>query len=356
MESKQPWFNPFSWSRTSLDLSDTGSTQIYMILTPPPSNTLILITQHTSRPLAAPIVARLRDSSTLIRTSADPSFLLYALLDCIVDHSVLLIRSYQARMAELEAAVFQKARSGYTRDLQFLRGEIQGIRIAVAPLRGVVAQLRMTRQGVKVGTPTAGEEEEEGVDGLWKSSEGMQTEGELGIGAAEKTGLGFAFALTAGTFGTDSLFAAAGAAQMLGPDLVSPLSKLFFGDVLDHISTVLDVVDMLERSAGDLIDLIFNTIATQTNDNMRILAIVSIIFLPCTFLTGFYGMNIPPEAFPELEVAGGTRTVWIILAATTMLTLLVFWMMGMLECECCYASGEMMRRRKRAKAMERGWR
>lgn len=405
------FWDPRTWVQPpTADLSDTASTQVYLILTPPPENTVILFCQHTSRPLAAPIVARLRNPSTILRSSSDPSFLLYAILDCIVDHSVLLVRSYQGRMAELEAAVFKHALSLYTKDLQFLRGEIQGIRIAVSPLRGVVAQLRSVRPpgsglsrgktvkstkgvltkkdsladaaslagsagrgrqtkstlernksgGVVSMAEGTGESDAEGDGEGADDDEDWDEDDEVPVATnAPATGLGFAFALTAGTFGDDSIGEAAGAAMMLGPDLITPLTKLFFGDVLDHISTVLDVVDLLERSAGDLIDLIFNTIATNTNDNMvrerqcgwadrsnhvlfethnrspslqRVLAVVSIIFLPCTFLTGFFGMNIVD--FPELEITGGSRTVWIMFLAITVGTLIVFGIFGMLDCEC----------------------
>ncbi|KAI9032482.1 cora-like Mg2+ transporter protein-domain-containing protein [Hyaloraphidium curvatum] len=138
---------------------------------------------------------------------------------------------------------------------------------------------------------------------------------------------------------------------MLGPDLVSPLSKLFLGDVLDHLSTVLDVVDLLERSAGDLIDLIFNTIATNTNDNMRILAIVSVVFVPCTFLTGFFGQNL--VYFPELEIPGGSQTIWLVCAGIMLFTLVLLGVMGMLDCECCYAKSVQLRRRRLKRGPEK---
>lgn len=69
-------------------------------------------------------------------------------------------------------------------------------------------------------------------------------------GRGASKGLGFAFAVSAGAFSTESVEKGVGAAQMLGPDLISPLSKLYLGDALDYIWTVLDVVDLLERSRG----------------------------------------------------------------------------------------------------------
>ncbi len=49
------------------------------------------------------------------------------------------------------------------------------------------------------------------------------------------------------------------------------------------------------------IDLHFSAIANQTNENMRILAIITAIFAPLTLLTGVYGMNF--EFIPGSKVS-----------------------------------------------------
>ncbi|CAG8805191.1 2767_t:CDS:2, partial [Dentiscutata erythropus] len=57
--------------------------------------------------------------------------------------------------------------------------------------------------------------------------------------------------------------------------LITPLAKVYFSDVS-----------------------IFNLIAYETNENMKLLALLSLIFLPMTFIAGYYGMNF--EVFPDL--------------------------------------------------------
>lgn len=61
---------------------------------------------------------------------------------------------------------------------------------------------------------------------------------------------------------------------------------MYLSDVLDHISTIVEDMETLAVDARDLIDLVFNTIAHQNNNSMQMLAVVSTIFLPITFIAG----------------------------------------------------------------------
>ncbi|KAF8985238.1 hypothetical protein BGZ46_005399 [Entomortierella lignicola] len=80
---------------------------------------------------------------------------------------------------------------------------------------------------------------------------------------------------------------------------LSSLSKTYMGDVMDHCNTMVEDIDSMLSLCEKLIDMIFNIIAYDTNESMRRLALVSIIFLPITFIAGVYGTNF--KDFPELS-------------------------------------------------------
>jgi len=115
--------------------------------------------------------------------------------------------------------VFKRALSLYTKDLQYLRGEIQGIRIASSPLRGVIAVLRagtgaaqkvkrrgLAGQGTNMSLGKVEKEEDEvDKDVPGEDTEGVWTRELKPAMRVPSTGLGFAFALTAGTFGDESI-------------------------------------------------------------------------------------------------------------------------------------------------------
>lgn len=64
-----------------------------------------------------------------------------------------------------------------------------------------------------------------------------------------------------------------------------------FHDIRDHLSQVTDLVMMYREMINSLYDTHMLSISTDTNRVMTTLTVFSAIFIPLTFITGFYGMN-----------------------------------------------------------------
>ena len=74
-------------------------------------------------------------------------------------------------------------------------------------------------------------------------------------------------------------------------------------DVLEHIERVLGHVRRLEQSAETSVQMHFSALGHRTNDIMRTLTVLTALFLPLNFITGFFGMNF--VALPLIHSAAG---------------------------------------------------
>jgi magnesium transporter len=85
----------------------------------------------------------------------------------------------------------------------------------------------------------------------------------------------------------------------------------YFSDVNDHVIHLIDLLDTYRDLTGSLTDFYMNTQNTKLNEVIRMLTIISTIFIPLTFIVGVYGMNF--EVFPELKWRYGYLSVWLVM-------------------------------------------
>jgi len=85
--------------------------------------------------------------------------------------------------------------------------------------------------------------------------------------------------------------------------LVQPETKIFLRDCYDHTIQIMDVIEGYRDIATGMMDIYLSSLGMRTNEVMRVLTVVSTIFIPLTFIVGLYGMNF--EYMPELKTHYG---------------------------------------------------
>lgn len=97
---------------------------------------------------------------------------------------------------------------------------------------------------------------------------------------------------------------------------------LYFRDVYDHTIRMIDTIETLREVTTDLLNMNLSSLSNRMNEIMKVLTIISTIFIPITFLAGVYGMNF--EFMPELTWRLGYPIVWLIMLSIGISMLIYF--------------------------------
>ncbi len=164
------------------------------------------------------------------RMGAD--YLLYALLDAIVDNYAVVLDSMGELVEDLEERLQQKPTTVSVNDIYLLKREVQFLRRQIAPARDVFAELLHQEDG-----------------------------------------------------------------------LMSPAVDLYIRDVFDHSTRATQNVETMHDMIQSMVDMYHSTQSARLNEVMRLLTVISTIFMPLTFIVGVYGMNF--DNMPELRSHNG---------------------------------------------------
>jgi magnesium transporter len=83
-----------------------------------------------------------------------------------------------------------------------------------------------------------------------------------------------------------------------GSHLISSEVQVYLRDCYDHTIQVMDMVETYRELATGLMDVYLSVVSNKMNEVMKLLTVVSAIFIPLTFIAGVYGMNFSPEKSP----------------------------------------------------------
>lgn len=231
-------------------------------------HTVISFFENSAGDVEGPLLSRITSPSTLLREYPEPSLLLQGILDGIVDIVLNIISEYQKYISELQLEVLTSPSVAHTRDLHILSEELSMLRSTLMPIYGLVQTLR------------------------------------------DHANLPREVSLPGG--------------------VISEVAKQYLADVADHVLAFTDNIDLMRHSTESMINLIFNTMSVQENEAMRQLTLVTIVFLPLTFLTGYFGMNF--KSFGALD--NNTIYFWAIAIPVTIAVISVIlypWVMAKLS-------------------------
>ena len=88
----------------------------------------------------------------------------------------------------------------------------------------------------------------------------------------------------------------------------------YLRDVADHVVQLLDLLENYREMSASLLELHLSMVNHKLNEVMKLLTVISTIFIPLTFLVGVYGMNF--DWMPELRVWWGYPLCILVMLVT----------------------------------------
>jgi len=172
-----------------------------------------------------------------------PDYLMYALIDAIVDNYFLVLERMGEDIEEVEEKLLSAPTPEELETIHALRREALFLRKFVWPLREVLARLE------KGGYP-----------------------------------------------------------------LVDDATIVYLRDLYDHTIQVMDTVETFRDMLSGMLDLYLSNVSLKLNETMKVLTMISTIFIPLSFLASLYGMNF--KHMPELETQYGYFVVLGVMFST----------------------------------------
>ncbi|HAR64578.1 MAG: magnesium and cobalt transport protein CorA [Candidatus Margulisiibacteriota bacterium] len=110
--------------------------------------------------------------------------------------------------------------------------------------------------------------------------------------------------------------------ERLESPLISQSTKIYLRDVYDHSFQIIDTIETFRDMLSNMLDIYLSSISNKMNEIMKVLTIISTIFIPLTFIAGVYGMNF--ENMPELHWKWGYYFVLFFMAIIVVSMIIYF--------------------------------
>jgi magnesium transporter len=105
--------------------------------------------------------------------------------------------------------------------------------------------------------------------------------------------------------------------------VVDPKDRIFFRDLYDHLVRLHDLNESLRDLVGGVLDTYLSVINNRMNEIMKTLTIITVLFMPLTFLTGYFAMNFF-EPLGNLKAWTADPVFYVTLAIIFILPIFMF--------------------------------
>lgn len=202
-------------------------------------NNILLTFQERKGDVFDIIRTRIREEKGIIRKKK-ADYLLYSLLDTVVDQYFLTLENFSEKIEELEFALLENPNKETLNEIYELRRESLNLRRCVYPMREMISRF-----------------------------------------------------------------------EKLEEPLINKETKIYVRDLYDHTIQIIETVEVFREMVIGLLELYMNSVSNKLNEIMKVLTIMSSIFIPLTFVVGVYGMNF--DNMPILHYKYGYYGVWVIM-------------------------------------------
>lgn len=110
--------------------------------------------------------------------------------------------------------------------------------------------------------------------------------------------------------------------------LIREQSLAYYRDIHDHVIQAVDTIEAFRDTVTSMLDIYLSSLSHRLNEVMKVLTIITTIFMPLTFIAGIYGMNFKTSAsrfnMPELDWPFGYLFVLLLMVTVVLGMILYF--------------------------------
>jgi len=117
--------------------------------------------------------------------------------------------------------------------------------------------------------------------------------------------------------------------------LLDQETRLYLRDCYDHTIQLMDIVETFREISSGLMDVHISSVSARLNEIMKVLTIISTLFMPLGFIASLYGMNFDRSVsgwnMPELGWRLGYPFALMLMGGCAAGLLVYFWRSGWLS-------------------------